>query len=232
MNKWAYIVVWVLMSWCVNPALSQQAIIDSLQKKYQNPAVVQIDSAIKKPTKPLDSLKKFGRFDYKIIPKKATLYSLIPGGGQIYNRQYWKVPFVWAAFGAVVYFIYDNNTRYIDFLGPYIDSYDANGKATRATASVFIRSSPFNNSPDIVRDLTLQQITQGKDFYRRYRDLNWLMLVGVFALAAVEANVSAHLKDYNEVMNNDNLSLRIEPDAYTNTFTGNIVGVKVVLGLK
>jgi hypothetical protein len=217
-----------LMCWCVRPALGQQAIVDSLQKKYAKMATAaKQDSVAKKPVQTLDSLKKTSRYNYKIIPKKATLYSLIPGGGQFYNRQYWKAPFVWAAFGAVVYFIHDNNTRYKDFLGPYIDSFDPlTGKPIRQTASVYVKAQ------NISRDLTLQQITQGKDFYRRYRDLNWFMLAGVFALAAVEANVSAHLKDYNEFMGNDNLSLRIEPDAYSNNLTGSVVGVKIVVGLK
>jgi Family of unknown function (DUF5683) len=216
-----------LICWCVSPVFGQQAIVDSLQKRYEKIAAVQQDSVAKKPVQTLDSLKKTSRVNYKIIPKKATLYSLIPGGGQIYNRQYWKAPFVWAAFGAVVYFIHDNNARYKDFLGPYIGSFDpSTGKPIRQTASVYVKAQ------NISRDLTLQQITQGKDFYRRYRDLNWFMLAGVFALAAVEANVSAHLKDYNEFMGNDNLSLRIEPDAYSNNLTGSVVGVKIVVGLK
>ncbi len=214
------------MCWCLSPALSQQAIVDSLQKRYAKIAAIQQDSVAKKPIRTLDSLKRTSRYNYKIIPKKAALYSLIPGGGQVYNRQYWKAPFVWAAFGTVVYLIHDFNGLYQDFLNPYLDSYDKTGKAIRQTAPVYIKKQ------GISRDLTLQQITQGKDFYRRYRDLNWFMLAGVFALAAVEANVSAHLKDYNEFMSNDNLSLRIEPDGYSNNFTGRVVGVKVVLGLK
>ncbi|MEN9703579.1 MAG: hypothetical protein RLZZ209_1007, partial [Bacteroidota bacterium] len=36
---------------------------------------------------------------YKIIPRQATLKSLmIPGWGQLYNRQYWKLPLVAGAF--------------------------------------------------------------------------------------------------------------------------------------
>jgi hypothetical protein len=223
---------WVLMCGCLGPALSQQAVVDSLQKRYPKITTPKQDSIVDKTVQTIDSLKKTSRYNYKIIPKKATLYSLIPGGGQIYNRQYWKAPFVWAAFGAVVYFIHDNNSRYIDFLNPYLESYNEDGKPNRTSGSVFIRNTILNRNLNIYRDLTLQQITQGKDFYRRYRDLNWFMLAGVFALAAVEANVSAHLKDYNEFMGNDNLSIHIEPDAYQNSFTGSVVGVKVVVALK
>jgi len=41
-------------------------------------------------------------------PGRAILYGiLIPGGGQFYNKDYWKVPIVWAAEGAgIATFIY------------------------------------------------------------------------------------------------------------------------------
>jgi hypothetical protein len=226
MNNTKLIIALGLMCWCLSPVFGQQAIVDSLQKRYAKIALAQKDSGAVKPIQKVDSLKKTNRFSYKIVPKKATLYSIIPGGGQIYNRQYWKAPFVWAAFGVVGFFIDYNNKRYQDFVVPYIASFSETGVKIREKADVFIRSQ------NLTRELTLQQITQGKDFYRRNRDLSIIGIVGVFALAAVEANVSAHLQDYNEFMSNDNLSLRIEPDAFNSTLTGSVVGVKVVMAFK
>ncbi len=41
---------------------------------------------------------------HKIIPKKATLRSLmLPGLGQAYNRQYYKIPFIYVGFGVMGY---------------------------------------------------------------------------------------------------------------------------------
>ena len=39
--------------------------------------------------------------------KKATTLALIPGAGQMYNKKYWKVPFVWGAIGGAGYYYYD-----------------------------------------------------------------------------------------------------------------------------
>jgi Family of unknown function (DUF5683) len=205
-------------------AHSQQAIVDSLQKRAAKMAAAKQDSTIIKPiTTALDSLKKSAKEPYTIVPRKSTLFSIVPGGGQIYNRQYWKTPFVYAAFGVVIYLKKWNNERYHDFLDPYLSCFDNTGTKIKDKATVYIRTQ------DIERELTLQQITQGKDFYRRYRDLNWFLLAGVWALSAIEANVAAHLKTFD---NSDDISLKIQPDAYTNGFAGSVVGVKAVLTFK
>ena len=48
-----------------------------------------------------------------LSPSKAAFYSAVfPGGGQIYNKKYWKVPLAWAAVGIPTYFYLDNNSEY------------------------------------------------------------------------------------------------------------------------
>jgi hypothetical protein len=79
------------------------------------------------------------------------------------------------------------------------------------------------------RTLTIDQITKVKDIYRRYRDLNIILLTGVWALAAVEANVSAHLITFDM---SEDISFRFEPDASFNPFTGNLYGVKAIIPIK
>ena len=53
-------------------------------------------------------------------PKKATLYALVRGLGQIYNRKYWKLPIVYAGFAATGYFGVTNRTEYLKFNEAYI----------------------------------------------------------------------------------------------------------------
>ena len=46
-------------------------------------------------------------------PKRALWLALvIPGGGQIYNRKYWKLPIVYGGFIGCIYAMNWNNTMY------------------------------------------------------------------------------------------------------------------------
>ncbi|MDG2074033.1 MAG: DUF5683 domain-containing protein, partial [Polaribacter sp.] len=48
-----------------------------------------------------------------LTPSKAAFYSAIfPGGGQIYNKKFWKAPIVWGAMGTSIYLYLDNNNEY------------------------------------------------------------------------------------------------------------------------
>ena len=159
------------------------------------------------------------------VPKKSAIYSLIlPSAGQIYNRDYWKLPFVYAGFGGAGYMIYWNTLRYHDFLNPYLSSVDANGKPlNKETYEVYIRTDKE------YRSLSLDQIKRGKTFYRRYREYGFVILAVVYALTAVEANVAAHLKNFNANMNED-LTFRIEPSTERTFMAQTAPGVKLIIG--
>ena len=165
----------------------------------------------------------------KHSPRKAALYSLaLPGLGQAYNKQYWKIPFVYVGLGVVAYFLRENNRKYGDFLEPYIASYDA--KTGKLLPSVDVKKvSVYVRSQDTFRDLSLEQITKAKDTYRRWREGTMLLAVGIWALNAIEANVSAHLKTFDM---SDDISLRIQPDLLFNPMVGGVFGVRAVLTMK
>lgn len=220
--------LWLIGSMIV--VKGQQTTTDSLQKRLsritRSADTLRLDSlSLSKNLK--DSLTKaFVKVpDKKHSPQKAAYYSLmLPGLGQAYNKQYWKMPFVYAGFGTVGFFIRYYNVRYQDFLDPYKASYNLEtGVQLRTEAEVYIRSQKQT------RTLTLDQITKVKDLYRRYRDLNIVLLAGAWALTAVEANVAAHLKTFDM---SDDISLRFQPDASYSPFTGGVFGAKVVIGLK
>ena len=126
-------------------------------------------------------------------PTKAAFYSaILPGLGQAYNKKYWKIPIVYGAIGTSLYFYVDNNKNY----HKYRDAYKR-------------RLAGFND--DEFQYLDDNRLIQAQRFYQRNRDLSLLVSVGFYILNIVDANVDAHLIQFNV---NDKLSF--QPDVYPN----------------
>lgn len=124
-------------------------------------------------------------------PAEASLRSaLLPGLGQIYNEKYWKLPIVYGGLGASVYFIDRNTSRYKRFKNALI-----------------ARNDPDKSDP-YVGIYNEQQLTTLKETYRRWRDMSYMSLIAIYVLQIVDANVDAHLHDFDV---SDDLSLRIRP---------------------
>ena len=131
-----------------------------------------------------------------LTPAKAAFYSAIfPGLGQAYNKKYWKIPIVYGALGTSMYFYLDNNKKYHS----YRDAYRR-------------RLAGFND--DQYSYLDNSRLVQAQRFYQRNRDLSLMVTIGFYILNIVDANVDAHLIQFNV---NDKLS--VAPDIYQNDFT-------------
>ncbi len=161
------------------------------------------------------------RASFTPVPKKATLYSIVPGGGQIYNRDYWKLPLVYAAFGGAMYMIRWNTLRYHDYLTAYLTSYnlDTGQPSGKTEYEVYVRGKKTYYT------LSLDNVKRGKDFYRRYRDWGYALIGASFALAAIEANVAAHLKTFDI---SDDLTFKIEPSFRQPLAPAPALGVRLV----
>lgn len=131
-----------------------------------------------------------------LAPSKAAFYSaILPGLGQAYNKKYWKIPLVYGAIGTSLYFYIDNNKKYHS----YRDAYKS-------------RLAGFNN--DQYSYLDDSRLIAAQKFYQRNRDLSLLVAVGFYILNIVDANVDAHLIQFNV---SDKLTLA--PDVYQNDLT-------------
>ena len=100
---------------------------------------------------------------------KALLWGLLPGGGQIYNRKYWKLPIVWGAFTVCYYAISWNNRQYQDYHAAYRDlsSEDPSTHTSwLAFAPLGAKASDYQQYLSSLRPT----LKRGNDFYRRYRD--------------------------------------------------------------
>ncbi len=153
-----------------------------------------------------DSLKSVGAAPKLWVPNptKATWMALvIPGGGQIYNRKYWKLPIFYGGFVGCTYALTWNNRMYKDYANAYKDAVNNNWSASSITellpASYISRTS---------KTQVTETLRKRKDMYRRYRDLSIFAFIGVYALSVVDAYVDAELSNFDI---SPDLSMRVEP---------------------
>lgn len=142
---------------------------------------------------------------WKPDPKRALWLAIVlPGAGQIYNRKYWKLPIVYGGFIGCAYAMRWNNQMYTDYSQAYLDICD-NDPATQSYNQFLhlgTKITPQNEA-------RYKQIFKNrKDQYRRWRDMSFFVMLGVYALSIVDAYVDASLSQFDI---SDDLSLRIAP---------------------
>ncbi len=141
-------------------------------------------------------------------PKKAGLYSaLVPGMGQLYNRQYWKMPVVYVGFGVIGYFFVDNLNNYQSYRKAYIGRIN----------------NPYPTD-QYVGKYSTDQLQQLQNDYNKFLDMTALCGVIGYALQVLDAVTSAHLKNFD--ISRD-ISMRIRPVA-----TPNGLGMGLVMNIK
>ncbi|MFO8145812.1 MAG: DUF5683 domain-containing protein [Gillisia sp.] len=147
--------------------------------------------------------------DYKpynaLAPAKAAFYSaILPGLGQAYNGKYWKIPIAYAGLGAGIYFVVENDKQ--------LDRYRSAYKRRLAGFNDDEFSNPNPGGPPRV---STDGLIRAQKFYRRNKELALLITAGIYALNIIDANVDAHLQQFNV---SEDLSLR--PGLNFDQFTG------------
>ena len=138
-----------------------------------------------------------------LAPSKAAFYSaVLPGLGQAYNKRYWKVPIVWGAIGTGIYAFIWNDRQY--------DRYRTAFKRRKAgfTDDEFYDLDPDDDFFPTTPNVSDQALQSAQERYQRDRDLALLITIGLYALNIIDANVDAHLKQFNV---NEDLSLKVQP---------------------
>lgn len=142
-------------------------------------------------------------------PTKATWMALIiPGGGQIYNKKYWKLPIFYGGFAGCAYALTWNGKMYKDYSNAYKDAVNERWESTSITDLL---------PPGYIDRVSKSQLTEvlrkRKDTYRRYRDLSIFAFIGVYLLSVVDAYIDAELSNFDIT---PDLSMRIEPASIEN----------------
>lgn len=163
---------------------------------------------LKESEVPADSLKK--EIDQKIWvpnPTKATWLALvIPGGGQIYNRKYWKLPIFYGGFAGCAYALTWNSKMYKDYSTAYKDAMNGNMQSSSITD---LLPPGYTVSETQLKEL----LRKRKDTYRRYRDLSIFAFIGVYLLSVIDAYVDAELSNFDIT---PDLSMKVEPTVINN----------------
>ena len=147
-------------------------------------------------------------------PKRAMWLAIVlPGAGQIYNRKYWKLPLVYGGFVGCIYAMQWNNMMFRDYSKAYQDIMD-----TDPTTQSYNQFLHLGTKITDENKAQYQSIFKSrKDRYRRWRDLSFFCLLGVYALSIVDAYVDASLSEFDI---SDDLTLRVEPAVMNSPTTG------------
>lgn len=138
-------------------------------------------------------------------PQRALWLALvIPGGGQVYNRKYWKLPLVYGGFMGCIYALTWNNMMYRDYQQAYLDIMDDDPGT--ASYNKFLHLGKQIDDTNVER--YKQLFKSRKDKYRRWRDLSFFVMIGVYAISVIDAYVDAELSDFD--LSKD-LSLKVRP---------------------
>ena len=190
------------------------AIDDSLAKDTVIPKVEEVEPSIVAHTveevKPVKDMTKF-----QPNPKRALWLALvIPGGGQIYNRKYWKLPIVYGGIIGCLYAMNWNNNMYKDYSQAYLDLTDKDPATQSYNLFLHLGTQIDDSNKDRYKDIFKKR----KDKFRRWRDLSFFVLLGVYALSVIDAYVDAELSNFDI---SKDLSLKVEPTILNNRSSSN-----------
>jgi hypothetical protein len=134
-----------------------------------------------------------------LSPARAAFYSaILPGLGQAYNKKYWKIPIVYAAMGTGIYFYVKNDREY--------DRYrDAFKRRLAGFKDDEFYGTDIDGNPLAAPNISNDGLIRAQRTLRRNRETSILVVIGFYALNIIDANVDAHLLQYNI---DENLALK------------------------
>ncbi|WP_321520056.1 DUF5683 domain-containing protein [uncultured Bacteroides sp.] len=151
---------------------------------------------------------------------RATwMAAIFPGGGQIYNRKYWKLPIIYGGLIACTYALSFNNKYYKDYSQAYLDLMDSNDN-TKSYMNFLSPGYVVAGKEDWLKKVFKQK----KDSYRRYRDLSIFSFIGVYLVSIIDAYVDAELSNFDI---SPDIGLQINPAVINDNHSSkNALGVQ------
>ena len=184
--------------------VADSLLADSLQKQL---------SVMADANPPLKVQKNWNT--WKPDPKRALWLALVfPGGGQIYNRKYWKLPLIYGGFVGCLYAMSWNDGMYKDYSQAYLDITDDDPGTASYNNYLHLGAKIDDSNKSRYEDIFKSR----KNKYRRWRDLSFFVMVGVYALSVIDAYVDAELSQFDI---SKDLSLKVEPTIMRSSMSNN-----------
>lgn len=169
-------------------------------------------------TRPVVKEKKGSIFSGR--PGRSALYSLIiPGAGQVYNKSYFRVPFVYAALGGVGYLLISNTQKYKCYRDAYIAKIDGE--------PLDLDAKCLNLDNGLILRAEASTLRLARDQYNKRRQTAIIGVALVWVANSIDAFVNAHLKDFDVSEDLSNRRIHIRPDIGQNGLGGTQLGIVV-----
>ena len=188
-----------------------------------------------------DTLKMMKRaLEKPHSPHKATVLALVlPGAGQIYNGQWWKVPILYGGIAGDLYGIIWNQKKFRDYKNAYVEWVNYLEAVEKNPDMPYPENPAWDKIPKNFdpktdkyfqtssgRDWFKEILKNRKDSFKRNRDLCYIIMAAIYAINVIDATVYAHFYDF-EI--DDDLSFHWQPSAVYNPISGGSIGLSLSL---
>lgn len=138
-------------------------------------------------------LPKMRQLHFTPDPIRAMWLGLVfPGGGQIYNRKFWKLPIFYGGFLGCAYAFSWNSQMLKDYSQAYLDITDND-----PTTQSYMKMLPLNYNISGKEERFKDIFKRKKNTFRKYRDMSIFAFVGVYLLSVIDAYVDAELSTFD-----------------------------------
>ncbi|MFT6865848.1 MAG: hypothetical protein ACJA08_000674 [Cyclobacteriaceae bacterium] len=146
--------------------------------------------------------------------KAAFLSAILPGLGQAYNNQYWKIPLIYGGALIFAHYINYNNRIYYEMQNALVAQTDNSTLTENFYDNIFSTTTTLENNRDV---------------FRRNRDFLIILTSAFYLLNVADAHISAHL---NEFEVNENLSMSISPSFQSTPLISRAAGISISINFR
>lgn len=149
-------------------------------------------------------------------PKSVMFKSMmVPGWGQITNKQIWKVPIVYGLLGGLTWYSIYLNKKYHDYRAAFYNL------SQEETDFKFGQTPPY-----LSQETSTEALRNNRNFFRNRRDFIYITIGLAYGLNIIDAYVFAHMRSFDV---SENLS--VAPSVSPTMLEGGTPGVTLSLQL-